>query len=165
VLIKEKSHEMVEHKGYFSALGDRFQIINKRVVLNDKKQAAGILGVIHDVTELKSRENSAWEGEAYYKLIYENSPVSAILFNSIYIIEEMNQAATEILSKPSVMIGHDISELFQNYSDFERVVGSENVPVKVKLIDGTEVSAITNTMYVGQSMRHSMIFIKADFIL
>lgn len=165
VLINERSHELVEHRGRFSALGDKFQTIHKRVVMDRDGNIMGILGVVNDITEFKKSENTAWEGEAYYKSVYDSSPIPAVLFNFLYIIEDMNCAAAKLMGGSDKHIAQDMSSIFKSHLDFEKAISNENRPTRVMLLCGTEVDAITSTIYVGKSMRYSMIFIKPDMML
>jgi len=159
VLVKENSHEMVEHKGRFSRLGDRYHSIHKRVVIDDEGNVKGIFGVINDLTDIKNQENRAWEGENYYRSVYESSPVPALLFNSLYMIEDMNSACLRLFDHEGDYAGSELSVIFEKYSDFEKIISSENSPVEVTLTNGKRLNAIMNTMYIGNSARYSIIFI------
>jgi len=166
VLINEKSHEMVEHKGRFSAMGGTYHVLHKKVILNPDGSIAGVLGIINDITEHKQSEERAWQGEAFYKSLYEKSPLPRIIFDSLNIIEDMNPSAFRLFGENVDYVGGDISSIFKSHKQFEKMMNSGGEPVKVKLLDakGESISAIAilTVCGVAETERFAVSFISTD---
>lgn len=153
VLVSEIKNELVEHRGKFSAMGNTYHVIHKKIILTSVGTAAGILGIILDVSEHKESEERAWQGEAFYKALYENSPRARIIFDSFNIIEDMNFSSIKLFKEGDALIGTDITTLFASYQDFEKVMESEGKSVKVNLlgIDDDSVEALASLTTVSSS--------------
>ena len=46
------------------------------VILNEKGESIGMIGVIHDITERRKAEEALRKSEEKYKLLYENAVVA-----------------------------------------------------------------------------------------
>lgn len=134
VLLDEESREMVEHRGRFSALGGSCLIMHKKMIMSSGGIPVGVLGIIMDISEQKQSEERAWQAEAFYKSLFEQSPRARVIFNSLNIIEDMNYAAFKLFGEDSNYVGGDITALFSRYSEFEKLMGSGGRPVKVEII-------------------------------
>jgi len=134
VLLKENSHEMVEHRGRFSAMGGSYHILHKKVILNYEGSIAGVLGIITDISDHKLSEERAWQNEAFYKSLFEQSPIPRVIFDSFNMVEDMNLSAAALFGRDSDLLGSDVAHIFANYEDFEVLIKSGGKPVKVKLI-------------------------------
>ncbi|PLX68658.1 MAG: hypothetical protein C0603_05755 [Denitrovibrio sp.] len=168
VLINEDSHEMVEHKGRYSAMGGTYYIINKKVLLDSDNTIIGVLGVVNDMTEHKQNEERAWQGEAFYKSLYEKSPRPCVIFDSLNNIEDMNFSAFHLLGEQSDYVGGDISAIFKSNADYEKMMTSNGEPVQVCLVnaEGNEIEAIASLTLSGLTAveRYSVSFIIMDSI-
>ena len=168
VLLNEDSHEMVEHKGRYSAMGGTYHIIHKKVLLDYDNSIIGVLGVINDITEQKQSEERAWQGEAFYKSLYEKSPRPCVIFDSLNIIEDMNASAFRLLGESVSYVGGDISVIFKKYADYEKMMSSGGEPVKVCLLSerGDDIEAIASLTLSGLSAeeRYAVSFIIMDSV-
>jgi len=169
ILISEKRNELIEHKGKFSAMGNSFHVIHKKIILTPVGNVSGILGIIMDISEHKANEERAWQGEAFYKSLFENSPRARVVFDSFNLIEDMNIAATELFKEAQSFVGTDISVLFESYEDFEKVMNSNGKPVRVNLVNVEDeaVEALASLTVVGSSEMpwYAISFIVMDTVL
>ncbi|ADD68978.1 putative PAS/PAC sensor protein [Denitrovibrio acetiphilus DSM 12809] len=169
VLLNEKRNEMIEHRGKFSILGGNYHIVHKKVIMTPVGNISGILGIILDVTEQKETEECAWQGEAYYKSLFEHSPIPRIIFDSLNMIEDMNYAAVNFFRNGSEYIGRDITELFDSYSDFSKAMDSGGKSVKVFLMgvenEAIEVLASLTVISVSELPKYAVSFIRMDTML
>lgn len=168
VLINEKSHEMVEHKGRFSLANGKYNVINKKVILDGDGAVAGILGVIYDITEQKATEEKAWMGAALYKAMFDASPMPSIVFDDFHFIEDMNQAAVNLLGDPIAYLGADVAAIFASYHEFEEVLNSGGAAVRVKLLlaDGNNsaVFAVLTEIGTMEEKQYALSLINTDII-
>lgn len=168
VLMNEKSREMIEHRGKFSAMGGSYHVLHKKVILTPVGTVAGILGIIMDVTEHKESEEKAWQGEAFYRSLFEHSPRPRIVFDSLNIIEDMNISATRFFTEGSGLIGQDISKVFNTYGDYEKVMESGGKSVRVKICgvkeDCVEALASMTVSSVSELPKYAVSFIIMDTI-
>jgi len=168
VLLKEKSHEMVEHKGRFSPMGGKLFKIHKKLVENSSGLPAGILGVVQDISEHKQNEERAWQGEAFYKSLYEQSPMPSIIFDSMGMVENMNYAALKIFGSEAQLIASDILSVFCKCSDFEKVMNSAGVPVRVLVqSEKGEINAVASVTEssVSDTVKYKISFIDEESII
>ncbi|PLX66029.1 MAG: hypothetical protein C0602_12920 [Denitrovibrio sp.] len=133
VLINEQSHEMVEHKGRFTTLGGAYHILHKKLIQNPDGTPAGVLGFISDVSEIKQNEERAWQSEAFYKSLFDNSPRPKIIYNEFNIVEDMNQAAVAFFGGHTNLVGGDVMSIYDHYEDCEKVMASGGKSVKINI--------------------------------
>ncbi|MGD9808863.1 MAG: PAS domain-containing protein [Deferribacterales bacterium] len=168
ILVSELRNELVEHRGKFSAMGNSYHVIHKKIILTSVGTVAGILGIILDVSEHKESEERAWQGEAFYKALYENSPRARIVYDCFNIIEDMNFSAINLFKEGDTLIGRDVSELFEKHEDFQKVMESNGKTVKVNLLgleEGpVEVLASLTTVSALELPKYAVSVIRMDSI-
>ncbi len=71
-----------------------------------------VIGIAHNITDLKIAEDMQRESEEKYKLIFGHSPVGIFLYDTKLIIIDCNDKFTELLKVPKdVLIGLDMNNL------------------------------------------------------
>ena len=168
VLISEIRNELVEHRGRFTAMGNSYHVIHKKIILTSVGTVAGILGIIQDVSEHKESEERAWQGGAFYKALYENSPRARIVYDCFNIIEDMNFSAINLFNEGDTLIGRDVSALFEKHEDFHKVMESGGKTVKVNMLglgeNSVEVLASLTTVSASELPKYAVSVIRMDSI-
>jgi PAS domain S-box-containing protein len=90
----------------------RWVSATKVPLLSEDGTIKGIVGISHDVTELKNLEEKSRKSEEKYRFMFEHSPIGFFIFNSDQTISACNQKFTEILqSTREKLIGLDMKSL------------------------------------------------------
>lgn len=168
-LMKNKSKDVVQHKGRMRPDDDTFYMLHKKIILSPDGSVSGILGIISDVSEHKASEDMAWEGEAFYKSLFERSPIPSVIFDNLHMIEDMNYAAIDLLGAYADHIGRDAADIFCSYSDFEKVMetaGTKTVKVQVKTKGDESVDAVANLVISGvyETEKYIVSFVLLDSV-
>jgi len=170
VLIDEKSHEMVEHKGRFTTMGGAYHILHKKLIVKPDGTPAGVLGFINDVSEIKQNEERAWQSEAFYKSLFDHSPRPRIIYNEFNIVEDMNESAIAFFGDDVSRAGGDVMGIFDHYEDYEKVMASGGKTVKVNIKrnkDGNAVEALVNLTVskLEETEKYAVSFIITDTVI
>ncbi|MGE4319355.1 MAG: PAS domain S-box protein [Deferribacterales bacterium] len=165
ILISEGSEERVNHRGRFPGMADGFHVIQKRAFfINGKVQ--GIIGVIMDLTEQKMVEDRAWVSEAFFKSLFETSPMPIILINSFNIIVDLNDTAEKFFIGSETLAGQDASAVFCSYSDYENVMSAANGISRAKIHncagEKEEVITMLSSSVLGGETFHAVAFVRTD---
>ncbi len=165
ILISEGSGERVNHRGRFPGMSDGFHIIQKRAFFVNG-QVRGIIGVIMDMTEQKMVEDRAWASEAFFKSLFETSPMPIILINTFNIIVDLNDTAEKFFQGSETLAGQEASTVFCSYSDFEKVMSAENGISRAKIYNANgekeEVITMLSSSVLGGEAFHAVAFVRTD---
>jgi PAS domain S-box-containing protein len=168
VLLNESNLEMVEHKAYSNAFGGSYHILYKKIILNEEGGSAGVLGIVNDITQHKVDMETAWQGEAFYKSLYENAPFPCVIFNSLSIVEDMNYAAIKALGVGTSYIGGDAAAMFAESDGLAVLMESAGEPVRLNLYnDKQEIVKVLGSLTVSrvlESVKYSFSFIRLSRI-
>ncbi len=77
--------------------GEIKNVIFHKAIVKSQNLTLGIVGVIHDVTDLKFLEKTLLENEEKYRIIFENAPLGIIIYDINGIITDYNNYSLEIL--------------------------------------------------------------------
>lgn len=163
-LIHECSEERVEHRGRFPGMEDGFHIIHKRAFIRGGR-VEGIIGVILDMTENKRVEDTAWASEAFFKSLFETSPMPIVVINGFYMIMDMNTSAAQFFHPSAAVPGQEISALFRYHSDFEKVMSASGDGTRVEVLGNggvTEMIAMVSSNVLNGETCHAFAFIRTD---
>lgn len=165
LLIEGKTSERLEHRGRFPGKHDSFHIIQKQAFVKDGV-VRGIIGVITDMTELKKVEDRAWASEAFFKSIFELSPMPVILINSMNMITDANSTAERVFAGLGILPGQDISELFASFSDYENAMMAKDGMARVNVIKaggGTvEMLTMVSSSVNNGETYYAIVFVRTD---
>lgn len=163
-LIQDCSEERVEHRGRFPGMDDGFHIIHKRAFKRSGK-VEGIIGVILDMTENKRVEDTAWASEAFFKSLFETSPMPIVVINSFNMIMDMNTSAVQFFHPEAAVPGQEISALFRYHSDFEKLMSASGSGTRVEVLGSggvTEMIAMVSSNVLNGETCHAFAFVRTD---
>jgi len=163
-LIQECSEDRVEHRGRFPGMEDGFHIIHKRAFKRSGK-VEGIIGVILDMTENKKVEDTAWASEAFFKSLFETSPMPIVVINSFNMIMDMNTSAAQFFHPEAAVPGQEVSALFRYHSDFEKLMSVNGDATRVEVLGGSgvkEMIAMVSSNVLNGEVCHAFAFIRTD---
>ena len=165
VLIEERKEEKLEHRGRFPGMDDGFHIIQKRAFIRNGS-VEGIIGVIMDMTEQKMQEDRAWASEAFFKALFENSPMPIVMVDSMGIIEDLNATAEHFFCEPECLAGQDASALFTSYSDYEKVMSAPDGISRAEILNSEckkeKILAMVSSGSIGGAVYHAIAFVRTD---
>lgn len=164
-LLEERTKTSAEYHGDRSGKGDGFHVIYKTVFIRNG-EVDGIIGVITDFTEHKMMEDRAWASEAFFKSLFERSPLPLVLVNSLGFIVDLNTTAANFFFCSDTLAGQEFSNIFCTYGDFEKVFKSDSDTQRVMIYNSAgekqEVVAMRSSSELNGELFQAVAFVRTD---
>ena len=114
-----------------------------RMMFDESGNPLGVQGVLRDITQRKKDEAALRESESSFRSIFNSIPDAFLEINHFDTIINASPSLHQFNYSPDILIGSNISNLFNNQQDWKNI--------RKQLLNGDKVSGVESVLLMGNN--------------